>query len=75
MINLTDILTGYDPLTDAISDFVQLVNNGANTEILVDSDGGADAFVAIASIQGGISETIDDLMTNGNLVVDTSVVV
>lgn len=75
ILNITDILVDYDPLEDAIADFVQLSANGDNTDILIDADGTGGDFVTIATIEGGISDTLTDLMNNGNLVADTSVVV
>lgn len=75
VLNITDILQGYDPLTDAIGDFVQLVQNGADTEVHVNADGDVGGvFTAIAVFEGGISDTLTDLITNGNLVADQSAV-
>ena len=75
VINITDILQGFDPLTDALSDFVQLVQNGSDTELQVDVDGsaGVASFAVLAVIDGGVSDTLADLITNGNLVADSSV--
>lgn len=76
VINITDLLEGYDPFTDAISDFVQLVDNGDDTELHINQDGDAGGvFSAVALFQGGINETLADLIANGNLIADQSVVV
>ena len=68
-INIADLLTGYDPLTDLITDFVQITNNGTDSVLAVDSDGGADNFVQIATIINNIGLTDEQaLETSGNLI-------
>jgi Ca2+-binding RTX toxin-like protein len=76
VLNISDILSGYDPLTDALTDFVQLVQNGGDTELHVDADGAAGGvnFTALAIFDGGIADTLGDLINNGNLVADSPVV-
>ena len=63
-LDLSDILEGYDALTDAISDFVTVTQQGANTIISVDVDGGADNFVQIAKLHGvcglGDAQSLED---------------
>jgi len=76
ILNVTDILSGFDPLSDAISDFVQLVNNGdGDTEVQIDTDGVGGDFTTAVVFEGGINDTLADLINNGNLVADQSVVV
>lgn len=67
-IDISVILSGYDPLTDAISDFVSLTDNGSYWTLSVDADGGADNFIAIAELYGATSLNVDDMETNGNLI-------
>lgn len=75
-LNIAGILENYDPLNDAISDFVMLVQNGSDTEVHVNADGDVGgAFTAIASFEGGVSDTLADLINNGNLVADTGVAI
>lgn len=50
VIDITDLLTAYDPMTDALTDFVQITDDGTHSTLAVDADGGADNFVAVASI-------------------------
>lgn len=38
----------YDPINDIISDFVQITDDGTNSAISIDVDGGADSFVVMA---------------------------
>ena len=54
VLDVSDLLTGYDPLSDAISDFVQITNNGSDSVLSIDRDGGANDFVAVANILGNV---------------------
>ena len=75
VINISDILQNYDAVEDALSDFVQLVQNGDDTELHINADGDVGgAFTAIALIDGGLDATLEALVTNGNLVADNSAV-
>jgi Ca2+-binding RTX toxin-like protein len=54
-IDISDVLDGhYNPLTDAITDFVQIQTNGSNSELFVDTTGSATFGSAqhIATIEG-----------------------
>jgi len=75
-LDVSDILEGYNPLTDLISDFVRITDNGTNSYLSVDVDGGANNFVQIATLSGvtniaaGATATeneLQTLITNGNL--------
>ena len=61
-LHLADLLTGFDPLAHALSDFVQTAQNGNNTHISVDSDGIGTAFAMteIAVLEGTTLD-LDDL--------------
>ncbi len=50
MLDISDLLSGYDPMTDTITDFVQITDNGTHSYLAVDADGGADNFVQVAAI-------------------------
>jgi len=68
-IDISDLLTGYDPLTDAIEDFVQITDNGTHSYLAVDTDGGADNFVQVAELRNVTGLTDEDaLETAGNLI-------
>ena len=54
VINLYSILSGFDPLTDDITDFVMMTSNGADTAIFVDIMG-----------NGGVTEMIELVMLEG----------
>ena len=67
-IDISDLLQGYDPLTDAITDFVQITTSGANSILKVDVDGGANNFVQIATINGVTGLTDETaLIASGHL--------
>jgi len=73
-IDLTDLLAGhYDPVHDAITDFVSLSTSGSDTHLLVDLDGTGSAHspVQIASILGVTGLNVSIMISNGELVVPT----
>ncbi|MGN7437394.1 MAG: Ig-like domain-containing protein [Alcanivorax sp.] len=69
MLDISDLLEGYDPLTDAIVDFVAVTSDGHDTIISVDTDGGADNYVQIAIMHGvsGLSD-VETLENDGTLI-------
>ena len=71
MIDVSDLLTNYDPLTDAIEDFVWMTNAGSNTDIYIDQDGSGaiEVWTKIATIEGVTGLTDEAaLETNGHLI-------
>lgn len=68
-IDISDVLIGYDELTDLISDFVQITDDGAHSVLSIDADGGADNFVQIATLLNVTGLTDEDaLAASGNLI-------
>ena len=68
-LDVLDLLNGYDPATDMISDFVQITDNGTDSYLSVDSDGGADNFVQVVTLMGITTLTdVSALETSGNLI-------
>jgi len=68
-LHLTDVLQGFDPLTDAITDFVEITTSGSNSLLKIDADGGGNAFVQVATLIGVTGLTDEGaLLTNGNLI-------
>ena len=63
----------YNPLTDAIADFVQLTTSGSNTLLKVDLDGtgGAHSPTTIATIQGVTGLDLATLIADHHLVVSS----
>jgi hypothetical protein len=39
ILDIADVLVGYDPLTDAITDFVIFTNSSGNSQMFIDRDG------------------------------------
>jgi Ca2+-binding RTX toxin-like protein len=69
-IDLSDLLSQFDETTDSIVDFVQITDNGPDSILSVDSDGGADNFVQIATLKNITGLTDEEgLKTSGNIVV------
>jgi|GEM_PF-3603990 len=69
-IDISDILTGagYDPIGDALEDFVQVTSTGTgDTIVSVSLAGDGTNFVDIAQIVGR-DVSLGDLLTNDNLV-------
>lgn len=77
IINITDLLTGYiDGLSD-INDFVQVNHVGSRFDLRIDADGGADNFANTARVLTNIDNgiTAQDMLDNGALVADGSIIV
>ena len=69
-IDISDLLTGYDPLTHAITDFVRITTSGVDSILAIDANGGANSFATIATITGITGLTDEDaLVSSGNLIV------
>lgn len=71
-IDISDVLDGlYDPMSDVITDFVQISTNGSHSEVRVDVTGSASfgAGTQIATIQWVTGLTDEAaLVTSGNLI-------
>lgn len=70
MLDVSDLLSDYDPLNDAIADFVILTTSGSNTLVAVDRDGtggtySAQTIVTLNSITGLVAA---DMVDNGSLI-------
>jgi len=49
-LDIRDLLSGYDYGADDISEWVQITDNGTDSTLSIDADGGANNFVAVAAI-------------------------
>lgn len=71
-IDISDLLTGYDPLADALTDFVDMRTVGRTTQVWVDADGTgtASSFTHVATLSAvtGLSDEAADV-ANGVLIV------
>lgn len=74
-IELRDLLEGYDPLADAISDFVRITTDGSDSVVSVDANGsvGGESFTQIALILGitGL-ENESQLLADGALIIQNT---
>jgi Ca2+-binding RTX toxin-like protein len=67
ILDLADLLIGFDPMQSVIDNFVHYMQQGNDTRVLVNADGiGAD-FVAVAVLQGVAGVTAGQALANGNL--------
>lgn len=60
--DVLDLSSLLDPITSAIMDFVQITDDGADSFVAVDRDGGGDNFVAIATLTGVTGLTDEDAL-------------
>ena len=72
VIDISDLLVGYNPVSSAITDFVRITGSGVNTYVLdVDADGTASAssWVKVGVLKNVTTDITDEaaLLTNGNL--------
>lgn len=65
--NAIDIAIGYDPLTDLITDWVQMTTSSSNTLLKVDRDGTDSTYgwTQIATIQGVTGLTDEAALVSG----------
>lgn len=71
-LDISDLLFGYDPLTDALADFVMIEDSGANSTLKVDRDGTGTTYgwTQVATIEGVTGLTDEAaLVASGNLIV------
>jgi Ca2+-binding RTX toxin-like protein len=73
VIDIEDLLSGFDPMTDDYTDFVSLTEAGGNTSIGIDRDGtgGTYSSINVVLLQGVTGLNLGDLITDGNLVIPT----
>src|SRR5690606_29142796 len=71
-IDINSLLSAYDPLTDALTDFVEITTVGSDSVLKIDRDGtgGTYSFVQVATIEGvtGLTDEVA-LATAGRLLV------
>ena len=71
-IDISDILTGYNPGTDDLSDFVKVIVSSSTTfQVDRDGDGGTYGWSNIVNLQGisSFETNVDTLVSNGTLLV------
>lgn len=67
-IDISGVLSGYDPLGDALQDFVRMTSAGGNDIVEISATGNG-VFQQLVSFDGGLGgETLASLLADGNLV-------
>ena len=77
-LDITGILDGYDENVDDLADFIHLVvdQGNMNTIMQIDSDGQGGDFQNVAVFEGvAITDGLETLVQNGNLIVDQPLVI
>ncbi len=71
VLDLSDLLSVFDPMTDAITDFVQITESGGNSSLFVDRDGtgGTYGLQQIATIQGVTGLTDEVALYNAGTII------
>lgn len=72
VLDISDFLANYDPLTDVLTDFVRIIDSGANSLVQVDANGTTTpgGFITVAILQGITGLTGEAaLVASGNLIV------
>ncbi len=67
VLNITDILVGYDPLTDLLSNFVQIEALNGDTHVRVNADGDIGGVFTAIAIMSGVETTLAAMIINGNI--------
>lgn len=70
-LDLSDLLDLYDPMGDAIADFISLTEVGGNTTVNVDNDGAGsgDGMEAIVVLEGFVGLDLNDMIADNNLII------
>jgi Ca2+-binding RTX toxin-like protein len=68
VLDVSDLLNGFDPLTSDAADFVRFLQSGGNTTVQLDVDGkvGGSDFVTLVTLKG-VTATVEGFVFNGSL--------
>jgi serralysin len=67
VLDIRDVLVGYDQGSSAASSFVNLAQSGGNTIVSVNADGIGGDFVHLATLQDLTGALLNDMLAQGNL--------
>jgi Ca2+-binding RTX toxin-like protein len=69
-LDISDILRGYDPLSDAIADFVRFTSRGDDTIVKINADGRDCYFHKVATLENIDLSFVNaqDLINDGSLI-------
>jgi len=72
ILDITDLLTGFDPLADTLGDWANISESGSDSILSIDQDGLGAAFsmtqLVLLQSETGLG-TVDDLLASGHLVI------
>ena len=68
-LDISDLLTAYDPLNDALTDFVKITDDGSSSGLEVDVNSGGDNFATIALIFGVTGLTDEQALVDGGTLI------
>jgi T1SS-143 domain-containing protein len=68
VLDLNGLLENYDPVTDAINDFVYATESEGNTVVSVDTDGGGNVSEAVdvATLEGVTGVSVEELLAGNS---------
>jgi Ca2+-binding RTX toxin-like protein len=71
VLNISKMLTGYDPVQESINDFVRMTTADGHTEISIDRDGAGSQFAMQKAVvlDIAVDTSLNDLIAHGNLIV------
>jgi Ca2+-binding RTX toxin-like protein len=75
VLNISDILMGYDSLARALSDFVQIEALNGDTHVRVNQDGDPGGVFTAIAVMSGVETTLAAMIAGGNIVADQEVVI
>ena len=67
MVDLSNLLTAFNPGTDVISDFVQLSESAGNTTVQIDQTGTGTFTTSVVTLSGVTGLDLALLYANGNI--------
>jgi Ca2+-binding RTX toxin-like protein len=67
VLDLADLLIGFDPMASMIDAFVRYTQQGNDTRVQVNADGAGMDFVDVAILQGVMGVSASQALANGNL--------
>ncbi len=68
VLDISDVLAGYDAATDALADFVELEVIGGNTYVKVNADGAGNDFETVAVLENLDTTDLNSMVADGTLV-------
>lgn len=74
VLNLSALLEGFDA-GDDVNNFIQLVNVAGGTEVRVNADGDMGGAYTTIALMDGLATNLNDLMAQGNLVLNAPIAI